>query len=56
MKQLLNHFIQEAHDGSTVDQWWWYLATADYAAAPRFSDDQMDKATNQPLVPFTIHL
>ena len=50
MKQLLNRFIQEAHDGNTVDQWWWYLATADYAAAPRFSDDPIDKKwTRRPI-------
>lgn len=27
--------LQKAHDGSTVDQWYYYLATDDYASAPQ---------------------
>ena len=50
MKQLLNRIIQEAHDGSTVEAWWWYLPTTDYAAAPRYSDDPVDqKWTRRPI-------
>ncbi|KAL8798470.1 MAG: hypothetical protein Q9200_007768, partial [Gallowayella weberi] len=30
----LNAWLQKAHDGSS-EQWWWYLVTPDYHAAPQ---------------------
>ena len=35
MLQTLDDILQKAHDGSTVDQWYFYLATKDYASAPQ---------------------
>ena len=31
----MNDVLQKAHDGSTVDQWYYYLATENYASAPQ---------------------
>ncbi|MCJ1348139.1 hypothetical protein MMC31_006370 [Peltigera leucophlebia] len=34
--ETLNSILQQAHDGSTVDQWWLYLpSSTDYSAAPQ---------------------
>ncbi|KAL9591494.1 MAG: hypothetical protein Q9179_007666, partial [Wetmoreana sp. 5 TL-2023] len=44
----LNSVLQKAHDGSTVDAWWWYLlATLDYRAAPQL-DPYGPKQTGTP--------
>jgi len=37
--QTLNDLLQKAHDGSTVDRWYYYLATDDYASAPHKKPD-----------------
>ncbi|KAL8686739.1 MAG: hypothetical protein Q9218_006896 [Villophora microphyllina] len=31
----LNSVLQKAHDDPSVGNWWWYLATLDYSAAPK---------------------
>ena len=33
--KTLNDVLQKAHDGSTVNNWFYYLATTDYASAPQ---------------------
>lgn len=49
-EQTLNNFIQEAHDGSTVNQWYLYLAVSDYEFAPRSKPDgTRDQATQVPI-------
>jgi len=48
----LDSLLQKAHDGSTVDHWFWYLATADYSAAPqRKPDGTGQQATKAPIDP-----
>ncbi|KAI4120332.1 MAG: hypothetical protein LQ338_007086 [Usnochroma carphineum] len=51
--ETLNSLLQKAHDGSTVDAWWWYLAeTTDYRAAPqRKPDGTGQEATQTPIDP-----
>lgn len=49
---MLNSLLQKAHDGSTVDQWWWYLATSDYRVAPhRKPDGTAARGTQAPINP-----
>jgi len=44
--------LQKAHDGSTVDHWFWYLATSHYSAAPqRKPDGTGQQATGAPIDP-----
>jgi len=48
--QTLNDIIQQAHDGSTVNQWYFYLAVSDYDLAPRPKPDgTRDQATKTPV-------
>lgn len=37
--QTLNSILEEAHEGSTVEAWYFYLAVHDYASAPRTLPD-----------------
>lgn len=47
---MLNSILQKAHDGSTTDQWWFYHATSDYAAAPElYSDPPNQRNTKNPI-------
>lgn len=45
--------LQKAHDGSTVDLWWWYLAEVpDYRVAPQERPDYShDLGTEAPIEP-----
>ena len=48
----MNSLLQQAHDGSTVDQWWWYLATPDYRAAPQLDPEgPKQTGTKSPINP-----
>ncbi|KAL9601224.1 MAG: hypothetical protein Q9179_002935 [Wetmoreana sp. 5 TL-2023] len=44
---------QRAHDGSTVDAWWFYLAVYDYALAPQKKYDPLgQEGTIVPVDPY----
>ncbi|KAI4254908.1 MAG: hypothetical protein LQ352_002836 [Teloschistes flavicans] len=46
----INTILQKAHDGSTVDNWWFYLAVSDYARAPhRNPDVTPEQGTEAPI-------
>ncbi|KAL8979894.1 MAG: hypothetical protein Q9205_004883 [Flavoplaca limonia] len=51
--KTLNTLLQKAKDGSTVEQWWWYLAEVpDYCAAPQERPDYShDLGTEAPINP-----
>ncbi|KAL8702303.1 MAG: hypothetical protein Q9201_004473 [Fulgogasparrea decipioides] len=51
--KTLNDLLQQAYDGSTVYHWEWYLATADYDAAPKRKPDgtRSSDATKAPIDP-----
>ncbi|KAL8646608.1 MAG: hypothetical protein Q9226_006783 [Calogaya cf. arnoldii] len=56
--KTLNTLLQKAKDGSTVEQWWWYLAEVpDYRAAPQERPDYShDLGTEAPIKPsFSSH-
>ena len=49
-EKTINNIIQEAHDGSTVNQWYFYLAVSDCEFAPRPKPDgTRDQATQVPI-------
>ncbi|KAL9013260.1 MAG: hypothetical protein Q9173_002045 [Seirophora scorigena] len=50
--QTENWVLQEAHDDPSVNNWWWYLATLDYRAAPqRKPDGTGQTGTSTPIDP-----
>ena len=57
--QTLNDVLQKAHDGGTVDQWYFYLAADDYASAPQEhpqgGDEEGTEALMGPSFKIAIH-
>ena len=44
--------LQRAHDDPSVNNWWWYLASLDYATAPRWRPDGTgESGTKTPIDP-----
>ncbi|KAL8658291.1 MAG: hypothetical protein Q9226_001107 [Calogaya cf. arnoldii] len=49
--EIIDWFLQEAHDDPSVGTWWWYLATLDYNAAPQRRPDRGQIGTPTPIDP-----
>ena len=51
-RHIINSILKKAFDDPSVDQWWWYLATSDYDAAPQKDDKPIFKKwTSAPIPP-----